>query len=598
MLDGIIPLSMINKLKDDVGGTIAQKTEEWLEQNIDPATGYVLDNTLTLDNAAPPASAVGDLKSAFIQLEEDIIEPSINLLNPEEFVVGKYLVSGGGLSDSDSRTASGFFPVNVNTTYHIYRSDTYQVRLCFYTGKDETSYIYNSLIDLSYTTPTFTPPTNAKYARISTNKNMILDMGIYVTDIGYYIPYSIALADGVKITNQIDKTLSVEDKAADAKAVGNIFNAMNPPHIEKTYMLGGEDVVKDERLDLDDGTIVTNSSGQCRSNWIEAPTGTRVITTGVRYICLYDEEYTYLGYYNLYSDNAYTPETWSGNYATNLTQIQKVGNVDVKYIRYWGMYEVYNPALLVLNDDDYTIVNLGDSIFGNNEIPYDLGTQIQKCTWKKTANCGFGGTTARVIPTGNMAPLGLPSIVDCIVSKDYSSLGTPAEWASKQEYRYSTQTLLFPLIDFEKVKVITIAYGTNDWNSDTPLDNENNKFDTATYCGGLRYAIKELQTAYPNLTIVLFAPLYRYWSSSQDYSTVDDDSNTRTNSLNLKLTDYVTAMKGVAEEYSIPFFDNYHACGLNQFSAPNWLRDGTHLNRTVGVELIGHRMAGEIDTVY
>lgn len=72
MLDGIIPLSMINELKDDVGGTIAQKTEEWLEQNIDPATGYVLDNTLTLDNAAPPASAVGDLKSAIDNVNSNV----------------------------------------------------------------------------------------------------------------------------------------------------------------------------------------------------------------------------------------------------------------------------------------------------------------------------------------------------------------------------------------------------------------------------------------------------------------------------------------------------------------------------------------------
>ena len=36
----------------------------WLEENVDPATGYVLDASLTMDNAAAPASAVGGLKSA------------------------------------------------------------------------------------------------------------------------------------------------------------------------------------------------------------------------------------------------------------------------------------------------------------------------------------------------------------------------------------------------------------------------------------------------------------------------------------------------------------------------------------------------------
>ena len=37
--------------------------DDWLSDHVDPETGYVLDNTLSLDNAAPPASAVGDLKT-------------------------------------------------------------------------------------------------------------------------------------------------------------------------------------------------------------------------------------------------------------------------------------------------------------------------------------------------------------------------------------------------------------------------------------------------------------------------------------------------------------------------------------------------------
>lgn len=43
--------------------------ESWLGDNIDPATGYALDRTLALSNAAAPADKVGDLKSAFNQSE-------------------------------------------------------------------------------------------------------------------------------------------------------------------------------------------------------------------------------------------------------------------------------------------------------------------------------------------------------------------------------------------------------------------------------------------------------------------------------------------------------------------------------------------------
>lgn len=39
--------------------------EGWLEENIDPATGYALDRTLTQSNAAAPADITGDLKSVY-----------------------------------------------------------------------------------------------------------------------------------------------------------------------------------------------------------------------------------------------------------------------------------------------------------------------------------------------------------------------------------------------------------------------------------------------------------------------------------------------------------------------------------------------------
>ena len=38
--------------------------EDWLEENVDPETGYVLDTTLSMSNAAAPANLVGELKTA------------------------------------------------------------------------------------------------------------------------------------------------------------------------------------------------------------------------------------------------------------------------------------------------------------------------------------------------------------------------------------------------------------------------------------------------------------------------------------------------------------------------------------------------------
>lgn len=40
---------------------IAEATAEWLEENIDPDSGYAIDKSLTVENAAADAKAVGDI---------------------------------------------------------------------------------------------------------------------------------------------------------------------------------------------------------------------------------------------------------------------------------------------------------------------------------------------------------------------------------------------------------------------------------------------------------------------------------------------------------------------------------------------------------
>jgi hypothetical protein len=57
-------------------------------------------------------------------------------------------------------------------------------------------------------------------------------------------------------------------------------------------------------------------------------------------------------------------------------------------------------------------------------------------------------------------------------------------------------------------------------------------------------------------------------------------------------------MKEVAYEYHLPYFDNYNNIGLNRYTASTWLRDGTHLNRGIGVDKMGHIVAREVNQIY
>ena len=61
----VVTSEKLNKLEQGVADATSEEIiDSWLEENISQETGYALDRTLTLENAAAPADLVGDLKSA------------------------------------------------------------------------------------------------------------------------------------------------------------------------------------------------------------------------------------------------------------------------------------------------------------------------------------------------------------------------------------------------------------------------------------------------------------------------------------------------------------------------------------------------------
>jgi lysophospholipase L1-like esterase len=150
-------------------------------------------------------------------------------------------------------------------------------------------------------------------------------------------------------------------------------------------------------------------------------------------------------------------------------------------------------------------------------------------------------------------------------------------------------------IDFSTVDFVSIAYGTNDFSSATPMDNADNAFDTNTFKGAIRYCIKTLTEKYPHLKILGVTPCYRFWSEN---GVVVDDSDTHEIG-GFKLIDYVNAIKEVYTEYHLPVLDNYTNAGINSFNRLNYfsISDGLHPNIN-GREIIGQRVAEAIITQY
>lgn len=237
-----------------------------------------------------------------------------------------------------------------------------------------------------------------------------------------------------------------------------------------------------------------------------------------------------------------------------------------------------------------TIVNFGDSIFGNKRPPNDISTYISKLTGATVHNLGFGGCRM-AIHSPNWDAFSMYRLADSIATKNYALQDSVdvASVSGMPSYFVETRALL-KTIDFSKVDIVTISYGTNDYTANILLDNETNKYDTTTYGGALRHSIEKLLTAFPNLKIFLCTPTYRFFMDTNLGYT--EDSDTKLNAKGHKLTDYVNKVKEIGSLYKVPVIDNYFELGINKFNRTQYfpVGDGVHHN-LVGADLIARHMA-------
>src|SRR5699024_2290139 len=230
---------------------------------------------------------------------------------------------------------------------------------------------------------------------------------------------------------------------------------------------------------------------------------------------------------------------------------------------------------------DKTIVCFGDSITGRYSYPNAYPTYISERVGSTVHNVGLSGARMIVFDSGYDA-FSMVGIVDAIITNDFSSQDENVD--INHNYPEKLQTL--KSIDFNKVDIVTIFYGTNDFNSVVPkLDNEQDEFDQTTVLGAARHAVRELQKVFPHLKIVLLSTTWR--TVGEGYA---DDESGRFGHM---MIDLVNGLKGVSELHHIPFINMYNGLGLNQYNYETYLIDGLHPNPT-GRKLIADRISSQL----
>ena len=229
-----------------------------------------------------------------------------------------------------------------------------------------------------------------------------------------------------------------------------------------------------------------------------------------------------------------------------------------------------------------TIVNFGDSIFGNYKAPVDISSMIAAQTAATVHNVGFGSCQMSEHTTEKYNTFSMEKLADAITTGNYDLQdGIIASGTAPVAFKRCLATL--KSIDFNSVDIITIAYGTNDFKNGKSLEEVRN---------AAQYSIETIQKKYPHIDIVLCIPVYRYWIDDAG-NFVEDSSTKEINGV--KLTDYIKLYKEIGKEYGLVVIDNYNGSGITVANRADCFTgtDTTHPNE-IGRQMIAENMAKEL----
>ena len=139
-------------------------------------------------------------------------------------------------------------------------------------------------------------------------------------------------------------------------------------------------------------------------------------------------------------------------------------------------------------------------------------------------------------------------------------------------------------VDFDKVKILIITHGTNDYNNGNLLDNPKDPYDEATFGGALRSSLKLLQEHYPDLRIILMTPVYCEIGTQGEFKSYNTSFGGGT------LEAYVSMEQEIAAEYGVEILDAYHESGIWEENIEEYLFDYLHPNEAGNI-LLGNFVA-------
>lgn len=249
----------------------------------------------------------------------------------------------------------------------------------------------------------------------------------------------------------------------------------------------------------------------------------------------------------------------------------------------------------------YDIVILGDSVVGSSWGGISVESVLEERLGKSVLNGAFGGSCMSVSTDLMWSSLSnaewcMVKLAEAIRYDDWESQLATMQYADSfgdlntQSLDYFGERMrCLSQVDFSQVEILVIEHGTNDYNSGKRVDNPEDLYDVTTFGGALRYSLRLLQEAYPELKIVLMSPIYCALGENSDlkcYNTSYGEGGI--------LDEYVALEKQIAEEFGVEWIDAYHESGIWEDNAAIYMMDSLHPYMQ-GHELLGNFLAEKLE---
>ena len=212
-----------------------------------------------------------------------------------------------------------------------------------------------------------------------------------------------------------------------------------------------------------------------------------------------------------------------------------------------------------LREKPCRIVCLGDSILGNVRDETSVTAVMERVLDETVYNGAFGGTAAaRWVrenrPTRLDDALSLVRLSQAIVNEDFGVQNASVTGYAAMDY-FMEGVYGFQRIDFDKVEMLVIEHGVNDYQLGIALENPEDPYDPYTYGGALRTSLRGLRDRYPDMEILLVTPTY-CWYPAENLSCEEADFGGGL------LEEYVALELSIAEKMGVTVLDDYHESGV------------------------------------